>query len=324
MRRRDVLAAPTAVALTLACLAATPAAGQTDRTIRICLLLSAYLAEGSEGFADEMGRLGYREGHNLVLDWRRVVSPERNAALAAELLALHPDALIAAGTQQVEALQAATGEIPIVFANTGDPVGQGLVASLTRPGANVTGIANYIPELSAKRLELIREVVPDARRIAVLLNPENPVSVGAARGIEDAARGITVIPVGVRSGAEIPDALRRIVDEGAAALIGTGDVSVAAHNAAIIAFANERRLPTMFLSPRDAHEGGLMAYGVQGSDAYRRAAQLVDKILKGAKPRDLPVEQPTRFELVINLKTAKALGIGIPPALLARADEVLE
>jgi putative ABC transport system substrate-binding protein len=289
-------------------------------------LLNSHLAEGVEAFVAELRRLGYQEGQNLALDWRFVETAERNKALATELVAGNPDVLVGAGTQQVGALQGAAGSIPIVFTNTADPVGQRLVASLARPGGNTTGIANYIPELAAKRLELIGEVTPRGHPIAMLFNPANPLSVETLRETEAAAvaRGMTLVPASARSPEELPGTLQRIAENNAAGLIGASDVMISAHTKSIIAFTAQLRLPTMFPYLQDARTGGLMSYGIDPTESYRRAAQLVDKILKGTKPSDLPVEQPSKFKLVVNLKTAKALGLTVPPSILARADEVIE
>jgi putative ABC transport system substrate-binding protein len=321
MRRRTLI-----TTLVAGLLAVTPAESEPERVVRIGLLLNAHLAEGANAFVAEMSRLGYAEGRSLLLDWRLIETAERNAALAAELVAVHPDILVGAGSQQVAALQHATDSIPIVFVNTADPVGLGLVASLAHPGGNATGIANYAPQLAAKRLELIEEVKPGARRIAMLFNPANPASVATMRESEAAAtaKGITLVPASVRSPEELPRALQRAVDNKAAALIGAIDIMISAQTASIIAFAAQQQLPTIFPYLQDVRAGGLMSYGINPAESYRRAAQLVDKILKGARPADLPVEQPTKFELVVNLKTARALGLEIPASLLARADEVIE
>ncbi len=316
--------------LALAFVAALPIAGpgraETERVYRIGLLLNTHLADGINTLIVELRGLGYVEGRNLVLDWRLVESAERNAGLAAELVSLKPDILLAAGSQQVAALKRATASIPIVFVNTGDPVGLHLVDSLARPGGNITGIANYVPELAGKRLEMIGEVVPSAQRIAMLFNPLNPLSVETVRETETAAsaRTIVLVQAPVRSAEELPSALQRVLDENAAALIGAADIMISSHTSSIIAFAARNRLPTIFPYAQDARAGGLMAYESQSARSFRRAANYVDKILKGTKPQDLPVENPAIFTLVINLKTAKALGLTVAPALLARADEVIE
>jgi putative ABC transport system substrate-binding protein len=200
------------------------------------------------------------------------------------------------------------------------------VDSLARPGSNVTGISNYGPELAGKRLELIAQVVPGARRIAMLFNPLNPISVATLRETETAAgvQGIVFIAASARSAEELPSALQQVLDEKAVAMIGPSDVMIQSHTPSIIAFAARNGLPMIFPFAQDARAGGLMSYGSEPAQNFRRAATYIDKILKGAKPQDLPVENPAVFTLVINLKTANALGITIPPSIMVRADEVIE
>jgi putative ABC transport system substrate-binding protein len=313
-----------AIIVSLLCVG--PAESERERVFRVGLLLNSHLAEGLDAFVTEMRRFGYTEGQNLVLDRRLVDSARRNTSLAAELVAARPDILIAAGTQQVEALKRAAGPTPIVFANTGDPVGQALVPNLTHPGGTVTGISNFILETAAKRLELIREVKPGLRRVAILLNPTNSFSFAVIRETEQAASAgaIILIPVSVRSPDELPAALQRAVDEGAEALIGGGDIMISALSPAIIAFAEQHRLPTIFPTLAEMRKGGLMSYGATSAEIWRRAAELTSKILKGTKPGDLPVEQPIKLHLVVSQKTARTLGLTVPQSLLVRADEVIE
>jgi putative tryptophan/tyrosine transport system substrate-binding protein len=302
------------------------AEAESGRAFRVGLLVPATVAEGIDVFVDKLRQLGYEVGHNLVLDRRIVETAERNAAIAAELVAVKPDVLLGSGSQQVEALKRATGSIPIVFTWVSDPVGLRIIDSLPRPGGNVTGIANYIPELSAKRLEMISEVVTGATRIAILFNPTNAAGIEVLTETKAAAatRGVLLVPAPTRSLEELPAALQQVVDEKADALIVFSDVLFSTAYASVIEFAVQKRLPIIFSVARQVRAGGLMSYGVDPADGFRRAAVYVDKILKGAKPADLPVENPTRLELVVNLKTAKALGLTIPPAILARADEVIE
>jgi putative ABC transport system substrate-binding protein len=324
IKRRDFV---TALGTTLIAMPfGAPARSQSGRVIRIGLLLNSGLADELEAFVSELATLGYAEGRNLVLDKRLIETTARNTTLAAELVAAKPDLLIGAGTQQVEALKRVAGSTPIVFANTGDPVGRGLVASLARPGGNVTGISNMILETATKRLQLISEVKPDARRIAMLVNPLNPFNASVFRETQPAAAasGIDLIQATAGSPDELPGALQQAVDQGAGGLIGGADVMIVAQTPTIVAFAARQRLPTIFSTPRAVRQGGLMSYGAAASETWRSAARLVGKILIGAKPADLPVEQATRVELVINLKTAKALGLTIPPSIFARADEVIE
>jgi putative tryptophan/tyrosine transport system substrate-binding protein len=290
------------------------------------LLLNSDLAEGVDAFVAELKRLGYTDGQNLVLDWRLIDSARRNASLAAELVAAKPDMLIAAGTQQVEALKHAAGTTPIVFANTGDPIGQALVPNLAHPGGTVTGISNFILETAAKRLELLIEVKPGLRPVAILFNPTNSFNVAVVRETEQAASAsaITLVPVSVRSPDELAAALQRAVKEGAEALIGGSDIMIAARTSAIVTFAEQHRLPTIFPTQAEMHQAGSMLYAATSAEIWRRAAELTSKILKSANPGDLPVEQPTKFYLVVNLKTARTLGLAVPQSLLARADEVIE
>jgi ABC-type uncharacterized transport system substrate-binding protein len=324
VRRRPLIAGIGIAALVAPLAALTRAASAP--AIRLGLLLNSALVEGFDAFVAEMAALGYVEGQNLVLDRRFIETAERNSALAAELVAAKPDILVGAGTQQVEALKHVAGTLPVVFANTGDPVGQGLVASLARPSGNATGISNMLLETATKRLQLISEVKPDVRRIAMLVNPTNSFSVAVFRQTEPAAvaSGITLVQAPARSAAEVSGSLERAVSEGIGALIGGADVMIYAQTPNIVAFAVRERLPTIFPILRAAWEGGLMSYGAAPAEIWRSAAQLVGKILEGAKPADLPVEQAVRTDLVVNLKTARTLGLTVPQSILARADEVIE
>jgi len=314
------------LAVAMLLLAALRAGAQSERVFRVGLLGAATVAEGIDVFVDQMRQLGYEEGRNLVLDRRLVETAERNAAIAAELIALKPDVLLGSGSQQVEALKRATDSMPIVFTWVSDPVGLRIVASLPRPGGNATGVANYVPELSAKRLEMISEVVPGATRIAILFNPTNAAGIAVLRETEAAAatRRILLVPAPTRSLEELPGALERVIEEKAGALIVFSDVLFSTVYASIIEFAVHEHLPTIFPVARQVRAGGLMSHGVDPAEGFRRAADYVDKIFKGAKPADLPVENPTRLEMVINLKTAKTIGLTMPPSILARADEVIE
>jgi putative ABC transport system substrate-binding protein len=307
-------------------LAPTLSEAESQRAFRVGLLVAGTISDEINLFVDQMRQFGYEEGRNLVLDRRIAATAEQNAAIADELVAFGPDVLLGAGSQQVEALKRATASIPIVFAWVSDPVGLRIVETLARPGGNATGIANFVPELTAKRLEMISEAVPSATRIAFLFDPRNAAAIAALKEAEAAAttRSLVLVPTPARSLEELPGALQRVVEEKAGAVIVFSDVLFSSAYASIIEFAIQNRLPAIFSLAREVRAGGLMSYGVDPADSYRRAAAFVDKILKGAKPSDLPVENPTRIELVINLKTAKALGVAIPPLLLARADEVIE
>ncbi|RZN00645.1 ABC transporter substrate-binding protein [Bradyrhizobium genosp. SA-3] len=270
---------------------------------------------------------GWIDGRNLTIDYRFAQPQDRAPALAAELIALHPDVLIAAGPQAVLALKSATATIPIVFVTVFDPVALGLVQSLSRPGGNITGLATYVPgEWVAKRIEILRELVPGASKIAILVNPGNPIHrLLLAEEIPSTARnlGVALPIVEATTAEELDIAFASAAAQRADAIIVFGDALTWVEGPRVIALAAKDHLPAIYLF-RQVAEGGLIVYGPDIADLFRRAGGYVDKILKGTKPADLPVEQPTKFELMINLKTAKALGLTVPPSLLVRADEVIE
>jgi putative ABC transport system substrate-binding protein len=281
-----------------------------------------------EAFLEGLRDLGYVEGKNIVIEGRYSEGKaDRLPGLAAELVRLEVDVIVTgSGTPGPVAARRATSTIPIVMTIAGDPVGSGLVASLARPGGNVTGLSIVVPDLLGKQLQLLKEAVPTVSRVAVLSNPTNPavaVSLGAA---EAAALSLHVQLQVLRARAvsELDGAMSAATREGAGALIVIGDSVFFGQRARIAKLAAQSHLPSMFLEREHAQAGGLMAYGPSFRDNYRRAATYVDRILRGAKPADLPVEQPRKFELLINLRTAKALGLTIPPAVLARADEVIQ
>jgi len=272
-------------------------------------------------------QLGYAEGQNLVIEYRSADGrDDRFPGLARELLALKVDVIVTRGTPAAKAVKNATSTVPVVMTASGDPVGVGLVTSLARPGGNITGLSAIVGELSPKRLELIREIVPGLARIAVLANTSNDAVRRDWARIETAARslGVQAQLLDLRES----DALGPTFDDASArradALVVVIDAITQANQQRIVDLAMKHRLPAIYSSREFVDAGGLISYGVSYPDLYRRAATYVDKILKGTKPADLPVVQPTKFELVINLKTAKALGIEVPPTLLARADEVIE
>jgi len=278
-------------------------------------------------FREGLRELGYVEGRNILIEYRWAEGKnERLPALIAELIALKVDVIVTAGTPAALAVKKATTSIPLVMAAVGDPVGVGLVASLARPGGNVTGLSAIAPELEGKRLELLREVVPRLSHIAVLWNPDNPFQPGSLKEARAAAQvlGIKVQLLGVRTAEDFPAAFAAILKERPDALLVLADRIFLHNRARIVDFEAKRRLPGMYPYRELVEAGGLMSFGPSYADMHRRAATYVDKILKGAKPADLPVEQPTKFDLVINLKTAKALGLTIPPSLLGRADEVIQ
>jgi putative tryptophan/tyrosine transport system substrate-binding protein len=269
---------------------------------------------------------GWIESRNLTIEYRYAEGRhERYAELAAEFVRLNVDVIVTYGTPAVAATKQATAVIPIVFAVAGDPIGSGLVASLPRPGGNVTGLSLQKTDVADKRLELLREIVPGLRRLAVIANAGNPVSVLEMREVEATARrlGHDVATFEIRRAEDIAhtfDALKGRAD----ALYVCGDPLVDTNRIRIITLALGARLPSMSDFPEYVEAGGLMSYGPNFPDLFRRAAGYVDKILRGAKPGDIPVEQPTKFDLVINLITAKALGLDISPTLLARTDKVIE
>jgi putative ABC transport system substrate-binding protein len=270
--------------------------------------------------------LGYVEGQNIVIEYRWAEGKyDRLPELAAELVRLKVDLIVADGTAGVHAAQRTTSTIPIVMTSAGDPIRTGLVASLAKPGGNITGLSVFGPDIAGKQLELLKEVVPKLARVAVLTNPDNQVSEFRVKEIEASARvlRVQVQVVEARSINDFDSAFSAIAREHANALFVLPDWFFLLHRTRIADLAAKRHLPTMF-GVRDFLEaGGLMAYGPDLGALFYRAATYVDKILKGAKPADLPVEQPTQFVLAINLKTAKALGLTIPQSVLLRADEIV-
>jgi len=278
------------------------------------------LREGLRGF-------GYLEGQNIALEWRWTHGKaERFPDLAAELVRLKVDVIVATNNPAIHAAQRATRTIPIVMVIATDPVGLGFVASLARPGGNITGLSVQSRETGGKRLELLKEAVPNVSRVAVLWDPTEPGRRDQVGEVEVAARalGVQVQLVEARSPSELDSAFAAMTREGAGAVYVQGSTMPFVHRARIAELAAKRRLPAMCLAREYVEAGCLMSYSTSFSDQARRATYFVDKILKGAKPADLPVEQPTRFELVLNLKTAKALGLTIPQSVLIRADNVIQ
>jgi putative ABC transport system substrate-binding protein len=276
---------------------------------------------------EDLRELGLIEGKNLAFEGRYAENDlDRLPALAAELVSLEVDLIIAVGTLAPLAAKRATVTIPIVMAAAGDPVGSGLIASLARPGGNVTGTSLMAPDLGGKRLELVKELLPEISRVAVLWNAANPYSALVFKATVGAAwtLAIEVQSLEVRGPADFDGAFEAATGQHIGALIAVEDPLTNDHRHKIAEFAAGKRLPMIAGLRMFAEAGGLMSYGADVSDTFRRSVAYVAKILKGAKPSDLPVEQPTKFELVINLKTAKALGLTIPPLILARADEVIE
>jgi putative ABC transport system substrate-binding protein len=280
-----------------------------------------------DAFRQGLRELGYVEGQNMIIEFRTTEgNMERLPDLAAELVRIPVDVILTATSPTIRAARQATRIIPIVMANSQDPVSEGFVASLARPGGNVTGLTLFSPDLAAKRAQLLKEIAPTLTRVAVLWNADDPALALALRETVAAADrlGLEFRSLGVRGPSEFDAAFRTATQEGVGALIVLEDNLTFRYRTEIVRLVNSSRLPAMYGLREYAEAGGLVAYGPNLSHMYRRAATYVDKILKGVKPMDLPVEQPVRFELIINLKTAKALGLEIPPTLLARADEVIE
>jgi putative ABC transport system substrate-binding protein len=277
-------------------------------------------------FVQQMRELGWIEGRNVVIEHRAAEGRgERAAEIAAEFVRLKVDVIVTAGAASIIAAKQATQVIPIVFAAAGDPVATGLVGSLSRPGGNVTGLSILAPDLVGKRIELLREVVPGLRRLAVMVNASNPTDVLQMEEAREAARiiGLDAVSAEIRRAEDIGPAfetLRGRVD----ALYVSGDPLMVGNRVRINTLVQNARLPTVYNAREFVEAGGLMCYGPNFPDLYRRAAGYVDKILRGAKPANLPVEQPTKFDLVLNLTTAKVLGITMPPTVLTRASELIE
>jgi putative ABC transport system substrate-binding protein len=302
-------------------------AQQSGQLFRIGYL--AFLrGQDSETVLQRLSELGYSEGQNLRFDLRSADGQaERLPQLAAELVRTGPDVLIAGfGTLTAKAAKAATTTIPVVFTSVGDPIGAGVVASLNRPGGNVTGVSSEASDVVGKRLQILRECIPGKLTIAVLVNPDTPFSALALPELRAAAdaRGLRVEVFEARTADQVPVAIEAAKQAGAAGLITLEDPLIVGARRQIAELAAKARLPAVYANRAFAEAGGLMSYGVDRRQLYRRAAEYVDKILKGAKPADLPVEQPTQFEFVINLKAAQALGLTVPNTLLVSADQVIE
>ena len=279
------------------------------------------------GFVRGMRELGYVEGKNLVLEWRFAdAKVERLPALAAELVNLKVDVIMAAGTQPTRAAQQATTTIPIIIGNTSDPVGSGFVQSLARPGGNITGASSVSGEIHGKQLEMLRSISPKLSRLALLFNPTNNSLAKTTKYIEEVAPrvGISVLPVAAQGAQQLEAAFAQMIKERAGGIIIVSDAILNQQTHQIAKLALQHRLPAIATWGEFPEGGGLMSYGPKHDASYRLAATYVDKILKGAKPADLPVQQPTLFELVLNRKTAKALGLTIPHELMLRAETVIE
>jgi len=328
MRRRDFISLLGGTA------AAWPLAARAQQTGKMSRI--GYLGSSSpsfephyvEAFREKLRDLGHVDGENIAIEYRWAEGQDdRLPNLATELVRLNPDVIVTTGTPGALAAMQATKTIPIVMASAGDPVGAGLVASLARPGGNVTGFTILGPELEGKRLELLKEAVPELSRVAVLWNPSNPAIVSYFDTIKDAGRALRISldpVVEVRRADELDNAFTAIASARAHALTVLADRFLLAQRKRIVEFAAATRLPGMYPYREYVDAGGLMSYAPSNIELFRGAATYVDKILKGAKPGDLPVQEPTKFELIVNLKNAKVIGIDVPTSLLLRADELIE
>jgi putative ABC transport system substrate-binding protein len=323
---RAVLAAVLALGLLAAPLVA-PGQQPRGKTARVGFLHFVSSPLLDEAFQEGLRELGYVEGQNIVIEYRSADGKdERLPGLAAELVRMKVDVIVTASPPATEAAKRATSTVPIVFALSADPVAAGLVASLARPGGNITGLATISAEVVGKQLELLKRVAPKVSRVAVLQNPSNPGHALMLPQAEGAARalGVQLQVLKARTPSEIEVAFAAMRSQRADGALVLRDAVFRERRAQIVALAAKSRLPAVYGLREEAEAGGLMAYGASVPQLFRRAATYVDKILKGAKPADLPVEQPTKFELVINLKTAKALGLTIPSSLLGQADQVIQ
>src|SRR5215469_9287569 len=329
MRRRDFVKAiaSSSVAWPLAA-----RAQQTDQGRRVGVLMNV-APEHPEGqpfvaaFRQALQRLGWTEDRNIRIDVRWGENDvERDRRYAADLVALRPDAVLAAGTLSVTALQRVSRTLPIVFVDVSDPVGAGLVERLDRPGGSTTGFMTFEYSLSAKWIELLKQVAPGVRRAAVIRNAANPAGIAQFGAIRTTASslGIDVSPIDIRDAGEIERSIADLARSPNAGLVVTPSAISSPHIAQIVTLAARYKLPAVYSDHFVPVRGGLMSYGPERIDQFRHAADYVDRILKGERPADLPVQAPTKYELVINLKTTKALGLTIPPGLLAAADQVIE
>jgi putative ABC transport system substrate-binding protein len=325
MRRRDLLLAVGAA------LARPLAARAQQKAMPVIGLSSPFSRADSEtwhrAFRRGLRDLGWGEGENLRIESRYADGRyERLPGLVAELIAAKVDVLVVSVASDAAAAARATKTVPIVMASAGDPVASGLIASLARPGGNVTGLTQISTDLSGKRLELLKEVAPGTSRLAVLWDPRDPTAVLTWQEIQAPAQqlGIDLHPLEVQRADQFDRAFESIINAKDNAITPLPAPVFVVNERRIADFALKNRLPSMFHLPEFAHAGGLLTYGPDRADLFRRAASYVDKILKGAKPADLPVEQPTKFQFVLNLRTAKALGLKVPPLLMAQADEVIE
>jgi len=303
---------------------------QLKKLHRIGILLvgsSSFYSAWIDVFRQGLKELGYIEGKNIAIEYRYGEGkPDRLPALAAELVGLKVDVIFTSSTPSVLAVKKATSTIPIVFVSISDPVASGLVTSLARPGGNITGLTIVAVDLSGKRLELLKEAVPNVTRVAFLWNSANPAQELQWKETRTTAEGLglQLQSLALRNSNDFDSAFEAALKERAQALITAPEPLINIQLKRIVEFAVKNRLPAMYANPQFVDAGGLMSYAPDYTAQYRRAAAYVDRILKGTKPADLPVEQPTKFEFIVNLKTAKQIGLTIPPNVLARADKVIK
>ena len=319
-----------AIALTCVLVGAVVSAQQPKKVPRIGYLSGTSYSVNSarvDAFRQGLRELGYVEGKSIVIEWRYAEGKiDRLPALAAELVRLKVDVIVASAPPPTRSAKQATATIPIVMAYDDDPVGSGFVASLARPGGNITGLATLAPELSGKQLELLKEIVPKLSRVAVLGSATRPGSPQALREINLAAdaAGVQLQYLEIQAPKDVETAFRAASRERADAVLVLSNQVLISHRRVVVDLAVKNRLPTIYSRPEYVEDGGLMSYTTSFTDLSRRAATYVDRILKGAKPADLPVEQPKKFELIVNLKAAKQIGLTIPPNVLAQADKVIK
>jgi putative ABC transport system substrate-binding protein len=331
LTRRRLLLALISLATCLAlCGLATAAEAQkptSPRRIGVLFVSWSLESKMAQALREGLREAGYAEEKDVVIEWRTASGDyARLQALAADLVERKVEVIVVGGTVAAQAVKRATSTIPIVIVNVADPLGSGLVTDLAHPGRNVTGFSNMVAELSAKRLQLLKEAIPRVTRIAVLWNPDTPFHTKAVEDLKAAApsQGIVLSFVSARTPEDFGAAFAAARRARAHAMYVLDGPLFNYHRAILVKQATKARFPTIYGAREFPEEGGLMSYGANSIDLYRRSAGYVDKILKGAKPGDLPIEQPTKFELVVNLKTARALGITIPESILLRADEVIQ
>jgi putative tryptophan/tyrosine transport system substrate-binding protein len=308
-------------------------AQQNDKIRTIAVLMGIAATAQSEtylaAFSQRIEALGWTKDRNTRIQVRWWTgTPEQMRTTAADLLALSPDVIVAFSNLAVALLQPMEKRVPIVFAQVGDPIGSGFVASLAHPGGNITGFAGYDGAMGGKWLEVLKETVPNLTRVMTIFHPETPVHQGLWRSIQSSAAyfGIEAIPGGIHDADEIKNAISRFAtrEDGNGGIIILPHAIINANDGLLVALAQQHRLPALFSSAGSVRAGGLVSYGYDLPEAFAKTAEYVDRILRGEKPGDLPVQQPIKFNLVFNLKTAKAIGLTIPPAMLSRADEVIE